>query len=381
MKKSIAFSLLLGALACVAPRQAWATANYVYHEQTGNFVASPTCPSNGTDTGCGRYIENADADAAAGFQIFSTETFSLHYKVEFQFFTNEVRVYYTTDGSAPCGSFGAVGNVTQPNNVQCGAGNTTQVVLGNYNCTFSDNTQGCQIVDVVAGSIPAQAPGTTVKYIVSAWHNGGGPEVFANSGNCCTPFTSSSEATVFFYNVIAPPPIAMQRAVSRVTHTGIGPFDIDLGFTGHAVTPPNGVECRNIAGNATMVFTFNNTVVSGTAGVTAGTGTVSGTPIFSGNTMTIALIGLTNPERLTVTLTNVTDNFAQVLPPTAVDMGVLAGDTTGDGSVNSGDIGQTKSRSGQSVDASNFRSDVTFDGNLNSGDIGLVKSRSGTALP
>jgi hypothetical protein len=49
--------------------------------------------------------------------------------------------------------------------------------------------------------------------------------------------------------------------------------------------------------------------------------------------------------------------------------------------VNSADIGQTKSQSGQSVTSSNFREDVNADGFINSADIGLVKSRSGTALP
>ena len=62
-------------------------------------------------------------------------------------------------------------------------------------------------------------------------------------------------------------------------------------------------------------------------------------------------------------------------------MGVLFGDTTGEGSVNSADISQTKSRSGQTVTSTNFRSDVTVDGSLNSVDISLVKSKSGTALP
>jgi hypothetical protein len=65
----------------------------------------------------------------------------------------------------------------------------------------------------------------------------------------------------------------------------------------------------------------------------------------------------------------------------AIPMSVLVGDTTGDGSVNSADISQTKSRSGQVVSSTNFRSDVTVDGNLNSADISLVKSKSGTALP
>jgi hypothetical protein len=62
-------------------------------------------------------------------------------------------------------------------------------------------------------------------------------------------------------------------------------------------------------------------------------------------------------------------------------MGMLIGDTTGDGNVNSADISQTKSKSSQGVDATNFRNDVTLDGSFNSADISLVKAKSGTALP
>jgi len=65
----------------------------------------------------------------------------------------------------------------------------------------------------------------------------------------------------------------------------------------------------------------------------------------------------------------------------SASMIVLVGDTTADDSVNSADISQTKSQSGQPVTNSNFREDVTADGSINSADISLVKSKSGTALP
>lgn len=184
------------ALVCLFSANASATANFVYHEQTNNFVATPTCPSGGTDTGCGRYVENTDRSVSPGFQLYTPETYSLHFKVEFQFFTNQVRVYYTTDGSNPSGSFGTPFG-------------TTQVATASYTCTYSDQTQGCQIVDVVTGSIPPQAAGTNVKYIVGAWHSGGGPEVFANSGTCASCFSCTDSttgcATAFEYNVIALP--------------------------------------------------------------------------------------------------------------------------------------------------------------------------------
>jgi hypothetical protein len=62
-------------------------------------------------------------------------------------------------------------------------------------------------------------------------------------------------------------------------------------------------------------------------------------------------------------------------------MGVLVGDTTSNGSVNSSDIAQTQSQSGQVLTTNNFREDVTVNGAINSSDIGLVQSKSGTGLP
>jgi hypothetical protein len=114
--------------------------------------------------------------------------------------------------------------------------------------------------------------------------------------------------------------------------------------------------------------------------VTTGTGT-AGAPTFSGNTMTVPLTGVADVQTLTITLSNITDEFAQVIPSVAVSASFLIGDTTGDKSVNSADISQTKSKSGQGVTASNFRNDVNIDNNINSADISSVKSRSGHGIP
>jgi hypothetical protein len=208
--------LWLPVVACVLvglfSTKASATANFVYHEQTNNFVATPTCPSGGTDTSCGRFLENTDRSGSAGFQIFSPETYTLHFKVEFQFFTNQVRIYYTTDGSNPSGSFGTPFG-------------TTQVAVASYTCTYSDQTQSCQVVDVVTGTIPPQPAGTTVKYIVSAFHSGGGPEIFGNSGTCNGCFSCQDSttgcATIFQYNVIAPPSTPL--IISEFRLNGPGP--------------------------------------------------------------------------------------------------------------------------------------------------------------
>jgi hypothetical protein len=166
------------------------------------------------------------------------------------------------------------------------------------------------------------------------------------------------------------PPVT--SVVSRLTHGSAGTFDVTLPLIG-----TRGVECRNGAGNYSVVFSFVNKVVScGSVGPSG----ASVAPGPNANQCTESLTGVPNAQVTTVTLNNVLDaenNNGNV----SVPMGVLLGDTTGNGAVNSSDIAQTQSKSGQTVTSSNFREDVTVNGSINSSDIALVQSKSGTALP
>jgi len=49
-------------------------------------------------------------------------------------------------------------------------------------------------------------------------------------------------------------------------------------------------------------------------------------------------------------------------------MGVLAGDTNANRTVNAADVAQTKARLGQAVAGTNFRSDVNANGAINAAD-------------
>ncbi len=175
-------------------------------------------------------------------------------------------------------------------------------------------------------------------------------------------------------------PVQLVSAVSRMTHPGAGTFDVNLPLAGSP-----GIEDRNGSGNFTIVFHLNNTLVSGTAAVTGhnpgGAGGTVSSVSFSGSDMIVTLTGVTNAQKLTLTISNVNDTNGTTLVSASVVIGFLLGDTTADGTVNSGDIAQTKSESGNAVTSANFREDVTVDGAINSGDIGLVKAQSGTALP
>ncbi len=168
MRRMLTF--LVAAILMMASQQVSAEVHYIYHEQSTN---NPGCGPN--------YMSTTSPTNAAGVQ--------LSWKIEYQFYTTNTVVYYTTDGTTPSGSFGV------------GTG-TTQVIAGTYNCTF-----GGPVVDVATATIPAQAAGKNVKYIISAWHSGGGAEIFANGPGspcgCGTPTSNAGLATVFSYTVAA----------------------------------------------------------------------------------------------------------------------------------------------------------------------------------
>ena len=164
--------------------------------------------------------------------------------------------------------------------------------------------------------------------------------------------------------------------VSRKNHGAPGNFDVNLPLSGSP-----GIECRNggVTGDYQVVFTFASPVTFISAVVTAGTGSVSSASGSGTTIVTANLTGVANAQQITVTLQGVNDGTGT--GDVSVQMGVLVGDTTGNGTVNASDIGQTKAQSGQAVTGSNFRTDVNVSGSINASDVSLVKSKSGTALP
>ncbi|MEP6955959.1 MAG: dockerin type I domain-containing protein, partial [Chthoniobacterales bacterium] len=144
-----------------------------------------------------------------------------------------------------------------------------------------------------------------------------------------------------------------------------------------------GIEPRRGGGSGDQQIVVNFAgPVSAAAGnvvsVTSGTGVVSSVS-YSGTQATINLTGVTNAQRLTVTLSNVSDgtNTGGV----SIPMGVLLGDVSGDGLTNGGDALQTRARSGQTTDGMNYRFDVNTDGIVSGGDTLIVRGQSGNFLP
>jgi hypothetical protein len=188
------------------------------------------------------------------------------------------------------------------------------------------------------------------------------------------PNTNQHEEDVYYVRVAPGAPVA-QSAFSRKTHGGAGTFDVPLPLTGNV-----GVECRSggTTNDYQMIINFATSVTVGGASVTSGTGSVSSFSV-SGSQVTVNLTGVTNVQRITVTLMNVNDGTHMGDVP--VSMGVLVGDVNGNAIVNASDVSLTKSQVGVLVGGSNFREDVNANGVINSVDVAQVKAEVGTALP
>ena len=166
-------------------------------------------------------------------------------------------------------------------------------------------------------------------------------------------------------------------AVSRKMH-GATLYDVPLPLSGTL-----GVECRLGSGASSdghrVVVTFDVPVTVGGLAITSTNGLATGSLVVAGNTVTVDLSAVANPQRLGITLVNVNDGMTT--GNVTVPMGVLLGDTTGNGSVTSSDVGQTKAQSGQLLTLTNFRNDVNVSGSLTSSDVSQVKSVTGAILP
>jgi hypothetical protein len=176
-------------------------------------------------------------------------------------------------------------------------------------------------------------------------------------------------------------------AVYMITFIATGDANRDRSFV-YSLNPAlsngaPGIEPRfgGTTGDHSIVFTFAQPVTftgATAAPATVGSATVARAFASSGDArqVTVDLTNVSDTQTLTVRLLNV-NNSGDV----AVTMKVLLGDTTGNGTVNASDVGQTKAKSSQPITNANFRADLTPNGVINASDVALAKSRSGASIP
>ena len=235
---------------------------------------------------------------------------------------------------------------------------------------LSGGTAAAPAYITTAVNLPAAATGQNIQL---KWRLG--------SDNSVIPATNPG-ARIDTISIVSPvcggsAPVP-SSAVSRRLHAGT-PFDINMPLSGLS-----GVECRRGTGagnnNHQLVVTFSSPVTVGGVTVTSSDGLATASQSTSGNVVTVDLAAVADAQVLAVALTNTADSPSN-LGTITIPMGILLGDTNDSRGVNSGDTVQTRARSGQLTDATNFRSDVNFSGDINAGDTTIVRARSGTALP
>lgn len=241
------------------------------------------------------------------------------------------------------------------------SGGTARIFTLNYNGTTASNFQ-----DITSQLFPIPTNSGNVSLVnLSSFGEDTAGELY---------MTDISNGNVY---KISPMLIG---AASRKIH-GSTARDVDLPLNGGG-----GIECRTggTSGNYTVVFKSALPLASvGNASISAGTAAISNRAINSANMREylVNLTGVTNAQSVTVTLTNVTDVAGNSSSSVSATISVLVGDTNADKFVDAVDTSQTKSESGHTVTAANFREDVNVDNFIDAVDVSLVKANSGSALP
>lgn len=168
------------------------------------------------------------------------------------------------------------------------------------------------------------------------------------------------------------PPLTFVSASSRKSHGGT-PFDIPIDPAGSMTAgQPITVEPRQIGSGYQIVFLFSAPPISATVTTSSG----SGVAAFGGKEAIVALTGTADLSRVQVDLSNV--NGSSVTATARI--GFIVGDINGSRGVTGSDVSIVKSKSGLTVDSTDFQLDVNASGGITGSDVSIVKSRSGQAL-
>ncbi len=207
-------------------------------------------------------------------------------------------------------------------------------------------------------------------YITIVSDSTGGNVAYSATFNF-NPIRGQHEEDIYHVRVAPTPVLTLLSAASRLTHAGTGTFDVSMPLSGIS-----GVEDRS-SGTYNAVFTFDGTVTSGQVTVLSGTATV-GAILFSGNTMTAQLTGVTSAEVVTLRVQNINGDGQQ---HGDVPFGFLTADVNGNRIVDRPDLQQLQADRGQPVTASNFRDDINLSGIVDRPDVQSVHTNRGHSIP
>jgi len=164
---------------------------------------------------------------------------------------------------------------------------------------------------------------------------------------------------------------------SRVTYPDDGSFDIDLPFLTDPRGNGPGIECRNIGNNHYQVVFAFPAGIQGTPTLVVQPGTgkrARGTPSVTEDAVTVDLLAQ-DQQIVTLRLRKVNIG-SYTYPEVVAQIGVLVGDTDGNGTVETADL----PTHGGVVTAENYREDTNADGTVDLRDRTLVNRNLGHTL-
>jgi hypothetical protein len=187
---------------------------------------------------------------------------------------------------------------------------------------------------------------------------------------------AAADMGAYEFGVAAAP--VLQGRASRKSHGATLSFDLPL--AANEATPTTEPRTGGAGGNHTIVFTFDKPVTAGIASVSAGPGT-AGTPTFNGNEMRVPLSGVTNPQYVTVKVSDVVAADGGAGGGGSVRVGFLLGDVSQNRVVTVSDLAQVNAQIAQVVTSSNYLKDVNASGTLTVADKGIANTQITKALP
>jgi hypothetical protein len=95
----------------------------------------------------------------------------------------------------------------------------------------------------------------------------------------------------------------------------------------------------------------------------------------------VNLAGVSNAQRITVSLSNVTDSAGNFSSAVAGQMGVLLGDVNSSGRVDAADVSLVRQQTLQPVTSDNFREDINVSGRIDAADVSIARQQTLTSLP
>ncbi len=241
--------------------------------------------------------------------------------------------------------------------------------------TAPSQTGGAPIQSFTADCGGISASGGTSPIVVNGLNNGMTYSCFVTATNTAS-LTSAPSATV----MVTPQAIQFANLVySRKVHNGIN-RDITINHN----TAANGlVDIEPRIGNTSHAIYFDFTATVSDPGSVVVTNVATGMPISgpsvsaSGNSVVVALTGVPEVARITITLSGVNGALGA-----SASMGLLPGDVNGTGRVTSADIAAIKARIGQPVaTGNNYLFDVNLSGAISGADASQAKARSGLVIP